>query len=89
MTTTPTITPTTPQELLLEEHLFAIDSLRGAIATMAMCRPEPCDYQNAEPDAFAIAMNAHHSRMARLETIMAELECIVELLQEQCERTPQ
>ena len=52
---------------LLEDHLNAIHTLRGAISYLAMTAPNGRDYQTALRDAFAPAINEHRSRLARLE----------------------
>ena len=52
---------------LLEDHLNALHTLRGAISYLAMTAPNGRDYQTALRDAFAAAINEHRSRLARLE----------------------
>ena len=85
MVTKPTVNPngTSPGELL-EQHELAISGLRSAISTLAAAAPNCRDYQIATPDAFASATNEHRDRLARLESVMDELEQLAEHISDQC-----
>jgi hypothetical protein len=74
-----------PQSLgELLEHLLAINGLRSAISTLRAAAPNARDYQTERLDAFALAMNEHRDRLARLESVMDELEQLAESISDQC-----
>ena len=61
-----------------------INGLRSAISTLRTAAPNARDYQTERLDAFALAMNEHRDRLARLESVMDELEQLAESISDQC-----
>jgi hypothetical protein len=85
MITKPTINLNgTPPRVLLEDHLAAIEALRFAISTLIAAAPNARDYQTAPGSTFLAAMSEHRMRLARLETVMGELEQIAEHISDHC-----
>jgi hypothetical protein len=74
----------TSAKQLLDEYLLAIEAMRIAISAHAKTAPRGRDYQTAAPDAFARALGEHLSRLGRLESVINELEGIVEYISDQC-----
>jgi hypothetical protein len=87
MTTMPTINAKgTPPIELLEQYELAINAMRSAISTVAAAAPNARDYQvaNRPAEMLAVAQNEHRDRLARLESVMDELEELTEHISEQC-----
>jgi hypothetical protein len=63
---------------LLEQQVTAITTLRAAISTVQAAAPNGRDYQTALPGMFHLAQVGHADRLARLESVMSELEQIAE-----------
>jgi hypothetical protein len=68
---------------LLEQHELAIAGLRSAISTLAAAAPNARNYQTRNPGTFERAQNEHRDRLARLESVMDELEQLAEHISEQ------
>ena len=84
-----TITPSVnlngnDQRELLQGYLLAIHTMRAAISYTAMTAPHGRDYQTAPKGDLAAAMAEHRSRLARLESVMDELERLAEHVSDQC-----
>lgn len=63
---------------LLKQQCLAIQTLRAAISTVQSAAPNGRDYQTALPGTFHLAQVGHIDRLARLESVMSELEQIAE-----------
>jgi hypothetical protein len=70
---------TSPVELL-EQHELAIAGLWSAISTLAATAPNARHYQARKPGAFQQAQAEHRDRLARLESVMDELEQLAEFI---------
>ena len=68
---------------LLEQHELAIAGLRSAISTLAAAAPNARDYQTRKLGTFERAQNEHRDRLARLESVMDDLEQLAEHILEQ------
>lgn len=68
---------TSPRELL-EQQLLAIEALRAAISSVQATAPNGRDYQTALPGTLYLASQGHADRLARLESVLIELEEIAE-----------
>jgi hypothetical protein len=74
---------TAPQDLL-DQHMNAIAALRSAISLLQAAAPNGRDYLTIKPDVFTTALNAHRDRLSRLESVIEELEHLVEVISDQC-----
>ncbi len=68
----------TSQQELLEQYLSACKALRDALGTMASIYPNARDYSPQGPDAIHVAMAEHSNRMAKLRSVLAEVEQLAE-----------
>jgi len=68
---------TSPVELL-EQHELAIAGLWSAISTLAATAPDARHYPARKPGTFQQAQAEHRDRLARLESVMDELEQLAE-----------
>ena len=76
----------TPPIELLAQYELAIAAMRSAVSTVAATAPDARDYQAGKRPAekLAFAQNEHRDRLARLQSVMAELEELAEHISEQC-----
>lgn len=63
---------------LLDQQLNAIWALRTAISTLQDASPNGRDYQTMPRGTIDLAVAGHRERLARLESVMTELEEIAE-----------
>jgi hypothetical protein len=75
---------TSPVELL-EQHELAIAGLWSAISTLAATAPDARHYPARKPGTFQQAQAEHRDRLARLESVMDELEQLAEFISDQAD----
>lgn len=73
----------TSREQLLEGYCDAIDALHAAGRKLAAAYPNGRDYYVQGPVATTRAMSQHEARMAKLKSVIAELEEIVMHIRDQ------
>ncbi len=77
MTTAPIVNLNgTSATMLLEQNLTALRGLQSALSLLCEAAPNGRDFQTAPMGTFARAQSEHITRIARIESVMSEIETI-------------